>query len=837
MPDTDEQQKGVTPPGSKKDPWNLAWLPAAGLGIPALIFFWKLGASGIWDPFELNAADLARRIAVNVFKAQSLVLTSGENSMPTLGDLGRGELPFTSMALGFSLFGLHEWAGRLPLALWAMAGVGALYWWFRRLVDARAAAYAAIVLATMPLYFVHARTMLGDIVTMASMSMAFAGLGVAVFDKRAPVWMRSVGLGVGALGLAGGFLSRGAIIGLAVPLLSVGATWAVIAVNRLRSVKADRFAQAVSIVALVAGSVLGARGAWALFHADGNQLSPMVGAAIAAPGKLPTFDFIILYLGHSLFPWSAFLPFAMGRLFRAPRDLDPDAQERVLALRAMLIIGSALCFGAFALMAQRVGYIPFAGVALLAGIAAVAIRDYEQGAPPSRAIGIGIVTFLALFYRDFNQWPEKGLSAFGVSATFPDTFKHPADNLIIAAAAIFAVLAFASWFEQDKPGQKAFDWKEYMAFPETVRTASSGNLMFVIVVVEAALVGFALLVFIGMKVHWKQVVTMSANVRVAAVNAWWFAPLAVIVAVLAAYAFRDLCRLAFPAARLSRASATLLGGALAGSLLAFSYYPRLAKQLSPKEVFDSYAKLHKSGEQLALLGVSSRTAMYYSGGDVQTFNDPESAYRWLSEGTTRKWLGLRMEELPKLNSTWRGKARPLTNLPVLDSHGQIILASNKLLPGETNDNPVARLVLADKPQPQHPLDVDLQGELLALGWDVVDLSSQQPVPYVVAGKKYRMRTYYQVTGKINGEWEIFIHIDGHQRRFNGDHKPMDSKYPMNLWQVGDYVVDDYEFALEPNFTPGSYMIYYGFFIGDTRLKVTRGKHHEDRIEGGNLVVQ
>jgi hypothetical protein len=209
----------------------------------------------------------------------------------------------------------------------------------------------------------------------------------------------------------------------------------------------------------------------------------------------------------------------------------------------------------------------------------------------------------------------------------------------------------------------------------------------------------------------------------------------------------------------------------------------------------------------------------------------------MSEGQGRKWLGLRMDDLPKLNSTWRGKAKPLANLPVLDGHGQIILASNRLLPGETNDNPIARIVLPDKPQPQHALDVDLQGELLALGWDVVDPSTQQPVPYVVAGKKYRMKTYYQVTGKVNGEWEMFIHIDGHQRRFNGDHKPMESKYPMSLWQVGDYVVDDYEFALEPNFTPGAYMVYYGFFIGDTRLKVTRGKHHEDRIEGGNLVVQ
>jgi len=177
------------------------------------------------------------------------------------------------------------------------------------------------------------------------------------------------------------------------------------------------------------------------------------------------------------------------------------------------------------------------------------------------------------------------------------------------------------------------------------------------------------------------------------------------------------------------------------------------------------------------------------------------------------------------------------NLPILDGRsGQILLASNKLLPGEKSENPMDEYVLPQKPTPLHPLDVDLQGQLLALGWDVTDMAGKT-VQYVTPGKKYRMRTYFQVTGKVTGEWEMFIHIDGHQRRFNGDHKPLDAKYPMSLWQIGDYVVDDYEFTLEPNFTPGSYMLYYGFFVGDSRLKVTRGKHHEDRIEGGAILVQ
>lgn len=837
--DDTKRLRDVSPPTGSSRIGSSWWILAAGLGIPALVLFTRIGSSGIWDPYELTVADLARRIAINLFGAKSLVLQNAENGMPTLGDLGRGELPFTSVAAGFSVFGLREWAGRLPLALWAFAGIAALYWCFSRLVDRRAAAYVAIALATMPLYFVQARTMLGDIVTMAAMAIAFSGLSVGVFDQASSLRARIGALAMGLVGLAAGFLSRGAIIGIAVPTLSVGLTWLLLAANQPAERPSNRLGRMIALTLTVAGLTVAALGARSLFTTSSGQVSSWVGATITPPGKMPTFDFVILYLGHGLFPWSAFVPFAIGRLFRPPIADDPDAQQRALALRTALIVGSVLSFGAFAMMAPRVGYVAFAGVAFLAGIAAVAIRDYERGAPASRALGIGVVTFLALFYRDFDQWPDKGLSAFGVSATtFPETFKKPAGTLLLICALVFGLGAFAGWLEQDSPKKKVFDLNEYLSFPKTVRSAHGGNLAFILIVIESMLIGFGALVFLGLKLHWKQVLAMSANVRVIAINAWWFAPVVVLGVVYVAYLFRDVCRIVFPVLGFNRAFATLFGGAVAGSVLAFSYYPRLANQLSPKDVFDSYGRLRRSGEQLGLLGVNSRTATYYYGGDIPTFPEVEAAHRWLTESADRRWLALRIDDLGRLNSMYRSRMRSSTNLPVLDGHsGQVVLASNKLQPNERNENPFNSIVLSEKPKPSHPLDVDLQGQLIALGWDVTDLKSNTPIPFVIAGKKYRLRLYFEVTSKISGEWECFIHIDGHQRRFNGDHKPMDGKYPMSLWQVGDVVVDDYEFALEPNFTPGSYVLYYGFFVGETRLKVLRGNHHEDRIDGGLIHVQ
>ena len=62
---------------------------------------------------------------------------------------------------------------------------------------------------------------------------------------------------------------------------------------------------------------------------------------------------------------------------------------------------------------------------------------------------------------------------------------------------------------------------------------------------------------------------------------------------------------------------------------------------------------------------------------------------------------------------------------------------------------------------------------------------------------------------------------------------MNGKYPMALWLPGDLLIDDHEFKLEPNFTPGTYTIYFGLFVGDTRLKVKSGPNDGDnRINGG-----
>jgi 4-amino-4-deoxy-L-arabinose transferase-like glycosyltransferase len=957
-------------------PWLLPLLAAL---LPLAFFFVlpPLTKSGLWDPYELNVADLARRIALNLFGADTLSLAGADNSLPHLNDLGRPQLPFTSIALGFKLFGLHEWAGRVPLAAWGFAGVLATYAWVSRLVDKRAGLYAAVALTTMPLYFVQARTMLGDIVTMAAFSMAFGGLAVTVFDRNSVgptrVSERAPWIAMAIVGLAAGFESRGGALGLGAPMIAVGLAWALVRVSGEKL--QDTLADAVGGTSLGLGLVAVAL-AWIALNPEvesSNKLLPVVsigqikpsdlnlwiGAAVKTQAKYPTADFFIGQLGAALVPWSAFAPWAIGRLFVAPVGTVGYVQQRESFTRLVLLVGISVALVLHGFLAIKTDLIAFCAPAAIAAACAIAIRDYERGAHPSLSVGVGTVVFLGLFHHDFHELPERAYQAFAVAgAAFPDSFKDHALILWTVALVGFAGIAFLTWIERD-PKREPFDPKGYAAVLRALREAYDGLLVlsFFALVAGASIAG--VIIWFGSHFHARWLPTISLQIRDGVMNAWWvtaFVPLVVIFGIYYAcdvwlWAFgrskpfggasvtrgfepfealysrlkaptraaedpskdKDGEKSALPKAasdgpsdgpnessllteeeRLtglvilaplmlftvpaivggglyiagvrwliaaslaipsgvfaflylgavgdllkgSRAAFFLLNSAVIGFILCFSYYPALANQLSPKEVFESYEKRHKDGEPLALFGVGGRTAAYYAGGQPTTLNDPNAAYTWLMGGQgSRRFVAMKADELAKLNQLYRERVQPRQNLPVLDARSSQIILASSTLGDEKNENPLGKILLSDLPHTQHKLDVNMEDKLEVLGYDITDNDGKW-VDSIAPGRKYRMRTYYRVLAPITTEWEAFIHIDGFHRRHNGDHKPMDGKYPFALWLKDDLLVDDYEIALEPNFSPGPYTLYFGLFVGETRLKVKSGPSDgENRIDGGTIRVQ
>jgi 4-amino-4-deoxy-L-arabinose transferase-like glycosyltransferase len=942
-PQTPSVETPQPPPDELPAPWK-RWAPlAVAFVVPALLFFAlpPLTKSGLWDPYELNVADLSRRIAYNLYHASNLALEGAENSFPHLNDLGRPELPFTSIALGFKLFGLTEWAGRLPLALWGLAGVLATYAFVARLFDRRTGTYAAIALSTMPLYFVQARSMLGDICTMAALAMSFGGLAVAAFDRDAdgptPVLKRLPWLLLAAAGLAVGYESRGGLLGLGVPLLGVGLAWGASRVAA-RERRADLVGDVVGGLALAAGIAVAVQAGRAIATpGDTKDLNMWVGALFHVPSKYPTFDYYVAVIGHGLAPWSAFLPFAFGRLVLAPPGRTGAEGERESLGRVAVVVGTAVALVAHGYLAARTDLIAFSAPVLCAVACAVAIRDFERGASSSVAVGLGTLLLAAVIHHDFHELPEKAYMAFGVSgATFPESFKDKALDYWWIVLGGFALCAFLTWIERDAK-RSPFDPANYAKILQTFRVAYDGTfaLLYFAVIAGASLAG--LVIFVGTRIHAHWVPTMSSSIRDVVLNAWWFVAFVPPAALFALFFACDLWLWAFgrskPLSKASltrgfepfeelverlmpeagkkpasedaqvggidwlmallvlaplmflaipalvfavtyfvvgakwyvalllavpagvafflvmglvgdvlrhRAPALALGGAVVGFVLCFFYYPALANQLSPKEGFESYRQLCP-GSPLALLGVGGRTAAYYSGGQPQTLTDPTAAYTWLAAGGPgqRRCLAMKADDLPKLNQLWREHGpEPRTNLPILDARSsQIVLAASTLGPSEKNENPLSSMVLTAPPHPQRPLDANMDDKLEVLGVDLLD-DRGKLTDQIAPGKTYHLKTYYKVLAPVTSEWEAFIHIDGYHRRHNGDHKPMNGKYPMSLWLPGDLLVDDHEFKLEPNFTPGTYSIYFGLFVGDTRLKVKNGPNDGDnRINGGPLRVQ
>jgi 4-amino-4-deoxy-L-arabinose transferase-like glycosyltransferase len=922
-------------------PWR-RWAPlVVATVVPALLFFVlpPLTRSGLWDPYELNVADLSRRIAYKLYGSAHLALAGADNSLPHLNDLGRPQLPFSSIALGFKLFGLTEWAGRLPLALWGLLGVLSTYAFVARLFDRRTGAYAAVVLSTMPLYFVQARTMLGDVCTMAGLAMAFGGLAVAAFDRDdqgpTPIAARLPWLGLAAAGLFVGFESRGGLLGLGVPLLGVGLGWGVARVAA-RS-RADVVGDSVGAVSLVAGLCVAGMATRAIAApGDTKDLNFWVGAMFHVPTKYPTFEFYVGAIGHALAPWSAFLPFAFGRLFLAPPGRIGAEGERESLARTAVLVGATVALVAHGYLVARTDLVSFSGPALCAVACAVAIRDFERGAHASIAVGLGTLLLAAIIHHDFHELPEKAYMAFGISgATFPESFKDKALNLWWMVLGGFALCAFLTWVERDAK-RSPFDASTYAKVLRTLRESYDGTLALVYFATVAGASLAGIVVFVGMRFHAHWMPQMSSAMRDVVLNAWWvvaFVPLGLILGLLFLcdiwlWAFgrsRPLAKtsltrgfepfeellarlrpaegeaplepfewwvalvvlgffmlLAIPgiafvvwyglgckpyvAALLSvpsgvafflamgfvgdvlrhRAPGLALGGAVVGLILCLFYYPALANQLSPKEVFESYRQICPSAP-LGLLGVGGRTAAYYAGGQPQTLSDATSAYNWLVGGgpAQRRCLAMKAEELPKLNQIWREHLPPesRTNLPVVDAQSsQILLASSSLRDdksdkNERNENPLSTMVLSAPPHPQRPIDANMDDKLNVIGVDLLDEHGKL-TDQIAPGKTYHLKTYYKVLAPVTTEWEAFIHIDGYHRRHNGDHKPMNGKYPMALWLPGDLLMDDHEFKLEPNFTPGTYSIYFGLFAGDTRLKVKSGPNDGDnRINGGPLRVQ
>ncbi len=795
---------------------------ALAAGFSAVLILSTVASSGLGEPYELDAADRARRFAADVLGARALAV-DGLGTPPVPAEVAAGPLPAAMIALAFRVFGLHVWAGRLPMAIAALLGIGAIAVFLARLFDRRAAAYGAVALATMPLFFVEARTMLGDASAMGAAAVAFSGLGVAVFDHRrgegrAPRdrALRLAALAFGVAGLVAGGLTRGGLLGVGAPALGVGIAWVVL--GRRREIVAD-VSGAIALLVGSAAFVVGLR-------------QGLGGAAH------PAFDAVFHRLGHSLFPWSGLLPLTFIALLSPPARRGPLAAAREEAGRAVILAGQVSAFAAHALGSGGHDTLPFTSPAVLAAALAIAARDLDRRGPDglrdrtaARAACLTAALLTVLLARDLIEVPDRALASIvPLRAGAPLV---SGGGWVRAAAIVFAAAVALVAFEGGGARIAA-----YLEWPRVIARLWSGRLLVGLAAVEATLVSITL----SLAFRPARAAAIGELPRLAAWHGLWVFPLAVIAVAWVPRAARDVFHGLRRRAHLPRGGAVIVAGAIAGSMLAFGHYPALLGHLSPREALTRFAALRAPGDPLGALGVSARAATLEVGAAVRSLADAKAAAAFLAEPApgARSWLVLRRDDLPALNALVR--AREHKNAAVLaGGEGGVLLVAGRRLPGDpVGEGSLDELVLGAPPPITHPVEATLGEALVALGWDLRDAAGTPLDDGLTPLHTQRLRLYYQVTGHVEEGLCSFVHIDGQGRRFNAEHREF-PRYPLRYWQPGDVLVDEFEVTLGGQFTPGAYALRYGLdrlpCDGHARLPVKGAHDADNRVIGGNLHVR
>ncbi len=850
----------------------------------ALLVLARLSSFGIWDPWELTPADLARQIATNEIET-----------------LDRPALPIRLVASGFQAFGIHEWSGRLPIALAGICAVLLAFFIAERFAGRRAGIWAALITATSPLFLFNARQMLGAAPAFAASAAVFFCASSIVFlpgrlRTPYPLALRySIGWLVAlALSITLATLASGVLLGVAPPLLGVGA--AILARSELAPRAVDRRRTMSAVGVLVLALIFGIGAAHAVW-ADYAGFGYWTGG-VPRGGNPPTWEIVIERLFHSFAPWSALLPLALARMLigpprepvamgsRAPRVMQSAPAFSIRkpeegSLRLALVSWIAFGFAAQTIFTARYGpttFIPLVGAAIAV---ALLLRDVERSKVPYWGSALIVFLFVGLIVRDYRAYPAAaiaGLPAEGIEVpdafvttdlrdllasafgSNPETSSAPGSARLTVMLGWAAVLGLFGLFSMlgfgSDPSARAYGrlreelqalahWRKRSGEPtklllDVVRLGAPVQLIVeqwrrggafaawlgAIGALLLALVIFGLLCFFipGVLTNYAGMTTLGIFIGKLLLLVPIALMLLVATARLALYGFAKL-----GTNRLVPAMVAAFSVAAYASLV---FLPALSSHFSPREVYDTYNDLAEPNEPLGEHRVGGRAAAYYAHGEIEELSTQPALLEFLHrEG--RVWAAFPADDLASINREYR--RREGRHLFVADARSaRMILATNLPIEGRENQNYLAGAVLDAPPRPQHRASINVDNRIELLGYDL-DLPHGS---YVGPGEAFRITWYFRVTAPVGGAYQPFVHIDGPGQRINGDHEPVDGRYPVRLWEVGDIIVDRQELRVPANYQRGNLTIFIGFFTGEQRLEIVSGPEDDvNRARVGILAVR
>jgi 4-amino-4-deoxy-L-arabinose transferase-like glycosyltransferase len=444
--------------------------------IAALVFVGcMISPPGLMDDVDAAHGQLARNM-----------LESGDWVIPHLDGVPYVEkppLPYWMVAVSYGIFGVHDWAARLPFALAAMLLCLAASLYGRWAFGRRAGFYSGMVLATCMGLFLFTRILIPDVMVTLCVCLGFWFFQRALNEDHdephprrwAPLLAATLGIGVMLKGLValvvplGGALAylavtrqlfsretwrRMHLLSSAWIFLAIAAPWHILATLRLPP-----------YVDFTMHSGPGQYHGFFWFYFMNEHVLRFLGLRYPRDyNTVPRLTFWLLNLLW-LFPWSAYLPAALKLGYK---PVDRGGRTRLLAL---CWIGFLLLFFTFSTTQEYYSMPMYPALALLLSCAMNSENQWEQAwiKAGTRLVGVisaaagAVIGWLLFAVRhvsapgDISHALEQHPDAYTLSLghmgdlTF-QAFAYLRMPLLVAGAA-FAVGAAGAWLLR---GRRAF---------------------------------------------------------------------------------------------------------------------------------------------------------------------------------------------------------------------------------------------------------------------------------------------------------------------------------------------------------------------------------------------
>ena len=269
------------------------------------------------------------------------------------------------------------------------------------------------------------------------------------------------------------------------------------------------------------------------------------------------------------------------------------------------------------------------------------------------------------------------------------------------------------------------------------------------------------------------------------------------------------------------------------SLIAFTQLSLLkgfSESFSHQQIVRGYQAKMSSGDLQLYLVNDAKKSFYLSHLNQLNRKDFEQS----SKQSERQFYVVGREHLSKANQHYRKSTGE--HIYILDdSHHKLLLASNQLLKGEVDENPINHAVIKELPKGAHKLEkpINFDHTIDLVGWR---LTPKRPR----AGAPVKIDLFWRAKKSVRNQWKVFVHIDASGQRIHADHDPVSGVYPTQDWQAGDLIIDSHHITIKRTIKPAVFTFFTGLYRGKTRMKIKNQskklKDHDNRAILGKIQV-